>query len=223
MNITEFAKCETMALRSLPARPALPRGGYATPVATYVRHLVFGHLARETIEEPDAMTFDRRTRFAHVAHLQARDMFGACRAKLAERHETIVECSSRADGYFICQCGPHRILILLVTHDRIGNRWLEVARRVAEYNESDPAEGQVTHGGILHVLRRETSATPAVRIQTRPVGGAADGLAHAYDGWRRRISDVVDKGATPRATPGTHCRYCSLKDCPVRNDFDFCQ
>ena len=61
MTITEFAKCETMALRSLPARPALSRGGYATPVATYVRHLVFGHLAREPIEEPDAMTFDRRT------------------------------------------------------------------------------------------------------------------------------------------------------------------
>ena len=218
MNITEFAKCETMALRSLPARPALSRGGYATPVATYVRHLVFGHLAREPIEEPDAMTFDLRTRFTRVAQQQARDMADACRVKLAGRHERIVECSSRADGYFIAVCS--RSLLLLVTHDRIGNRWLEVARRVAEYNESDPADGPVTHGGILHVPRREVSATPAVTIQTRPVGGAADGLAHAYDGWRRRISDVVDQGATPRATPGTHCRYCSLKDCPVRNDFD---
>ena len=138
-------------------------------------------------------------------------MANACRLKLAERHETIVECSSPVDGYFIVQCGPHRTLILLVTHDRIGNRWLEVARRVAEYNESDPADGP--SNARRHPPRPtkgRKSRTSAVRIQTRPVGGAADGLAHAYDGWRRRISDVVDQGATPRATPGTHCRYCSL-------------
>ena len=94
------------------------------------------------------------------------------------------------------------------TGSHIGTAWLSLGQHLAEFDTED---NPPTEGVLLHVPRvalgRETEATVTVR--------PAPSLMAAWQGWRVRVGEVLDRHEAPLASPGVHCARCTA-ECAVR-------
>lgn len=215
--IGQWATCEVQALTA-------PKAEFRIGAAAWVGTLAHAHLAGlPDPVAPKRIAFDEYTPSKHIATVQAHSIARKAREILSDQGWLVVAQEKAValhgiEGHMDVQAW-HRThgeaVIDLKTGRGIGAAWLQVGGYIMAggvTGTGDESRLLFQSGGILHVPRVRIHQDEKGTLEIRP----ATSLVLAWDRALTRIEEVVQAGAPATYSPGRHCGYCRVSDCPVR-------